>query len=1235
MNTPDGWLERLVEDLNRTPPGGWVAVVARHADPGRLADVLETTALLAADKAASDAPPGAAAWRAVLRDLEAAHPDHAALVRECGDIPGAIANDRVPDAPTGAHALRPGDRLGPFVVRDYVAGGGMGEVYQAAQDDLDRTVALKVIRAGASGPLARARFHRERLVLARLHQSNIVPVYFAGKDGDLLYYAMQYVPGAPLSRVVTAVFQRASTARKSAQTPPLAEVVGSILTPPPAPAPSEKTQVATQSGPATRFAAAPTVPVRLSAGYFRSAATALAQVAEAIQHGHDTGFLHRDIKPSNLILDARGVCMVIDYGLARACGAAPLGPPNDPVESVLTHGGVGTPQYMAPEQFTGKADARSDVWGLGATLYELLTLRPAFAAGTWSDVQARVRHETPRPPAALVPTVPTDLVAICAKALAKDAADRYQSAGEFAADLRRWLRWEPTRVRPSWGTLRPLRLWAKRHKGAAAAALLAVAALLASAAAVTADARADKAEADANTAVATAQAEAATAQAAEERKAREFAAALAAAEDVRRQRPYAGWSGALRDKLDAARKIRPDAPLTDAYAATLTGPDARRFYQYAHPEGRGPTRAGFAAVAFGPDGRLACGGFGATRGAVFDLKREGNPTFTTRAGGGPVAWAGDTPLQLMPAPDGPALVVWNLAANRVVAELPVPPGPIQGFALALAADGRRAALSLTRPPDKDGKETGVTIAWAVDPKAAGGAAAEVGRWDRPATALAFSPDGRFLAAADDRTVTVRDVATKAEVAAVPAGRLRVASLAFGRNFRSDATGRPAAGPLGEHLLAVGAGGGAVVWDLGTKEWVSSCRGASNKVNALAFTPDGASLITAGHFAPIVWDVATGQAVFELTIGSADPGDPQVVGAAVSPDGRRVAIASTNQLDTAARLQVYEFEADRGVGVLRGLNGMCQQTWLSPSAGLVAGLSDNWQLAVWERESGRLRRVWDVPQGWEPDNADVGFDEPAGLVYFAAGKAACQLNLATGARDRLWPLPLGLNDDFIVRPGRPPVLIRREVPAPDAANRRMTLRGRELLPDGTTRDTFPGYQPAHDYRAVMLTGGGRYLLVSYVGKKPDDAPWFLDAATGRPVVVRPPPGVVVGIDRVSSDGTRLFTDGSVNGGPRGLLQFRFPEMTLLRSDPGFPAYGMQTDDAGKTAITFAWSSGQQGVFVGRVGESRPAAVLDPGHMPLALRLSPDGRFACWGREDGSARVADLPRALERLAALRGR
>jgi serine/threonine protein kinase len=212
-----------------------------------------------------------------------------------------------------------------------VAGGGIGEVYAAAQDGLDRVVARKVIRAGSAGPLARDRVDRERLVLARLHQSNVVPVYYAGGEGDLQFYAMQFVAGVPLNRVVTVVAQGTTTA-PTGQTPPLPAVVDSIL----------------KDEPQPPAAPAPAAAVRLSAGYFRSVAAALAQAADAVHHGREKHVLHRDVMPSNLILDARGVCMVIDYGLARSAGAAPA-VADDPVEDALTRGGVGTPQYMAPE----------------------------------------------------------------------------------------------------------------------------------------------------------------------------------------------------------------------------------------------------------------------------------------------------------------------------------------------------------------------------------------------------------------------------------------------------------------------------------------------------------------------------------------------------------------------------------------------------------------------------------------------------------------------------------------------------------------------------------------------------------------------------------------------------------------------------------------------------------------------------------------------------------------------
>src|SRR5207248_2448201 len=209
----------------------------------------------------------------------------------------------------------------------------------------------------------------------------------------------------------------------------------------------------------------------LSPTYFRSVAVVMVQAAEAVQHAHDAGVCHRDIKPSNLMVDRDGHCWIIDFGLAGHLTPTPAAD-TEPDATALTHGAMGTPQYMAPEQYEQKPEYRSDVWGLGATLYELLTLRRAFDGPTRESITARVLSADPRPVRELVPTVPRDLAAICRKALRKDPADRYQTAADFAADLRRWLNHEPVTVRRAWGTLRPLRLWAWRNKPRAALAFL-------------------------------------------------------------------------------------------------------------------------------------------------------------------------------------------------------------------------------------------------------------------------------------------------------------------------------------------------------------------------------------------------------------------------------------------------------------------------------------------------------------------------------------------------------------------------------------------------------------------------------------------------------------------------------------------------------------------------------------------------------------------------------------------
>ncbi len=187
--------------------------------------------------------------------------------------------------------------------------------------------------------------------------------------------------------------------------------------------------------------------------YHRSVARIGAQVAEALFYAHGQGVLHRDIKPSNLLLDLRGSVWVTDFGLAKAAGS-----------DDLTHSGdlVGTLRYMAPERLRGWSDPRSDVYSLGLTLYELLTLRPAFDESDRSRLIRRLMEEEPLKPRQLEPRVPRDLETIVLKAIAKEPSQRYQTAGELAEDLSRFQRGEPIRARRAGAWERALK-WTRRR----------------------------------------------------------------------------------------------------------------------------------------------------------------------------------------------------------------------------------------------------------------------------------------------------------------------------------------------------------------------------------------------------------------------------------------------------------------------------------------------------------------------------------------------------------------------------------------------------------------------------------------------------------------------------------------------------------------------------------------------------------------------------------------------------
>ena len=297
----------------------------------------------------------------------------------------------------------PPRQLGDYRILREVGRGGMGVVYEAVQESLGRHVALKVLPPGALlNPTFLARFQREAKAAARLHHTNIVPVFGVGESDGVHYYAMQFIQGEPLDRVLrdlrraaggTAEGPREGSAAQSLLSGRFSTCGGADGAPPEAPPagsepPPGEPRSASLSARGTQ------------AGYYRSVAQVGLQVAEALAYAHRQGILHRDIKPSNLLLDLQGTVWITDFGLAKAEGADELTQTGDI---------VGTLRYMAPERFDGRSLPHSDVYSLGLTLYELLALRPAFDGATREVLLRQVSSRAPSSlasPKSVIQTVP-------------------------------------------------------------------------------------------------------------------------------------------------------------------------------------------------------------------------------------------------------------------------------------------------------------------------------------------------------------------------------------------------------------------------------------------------------------------------------------------------------------------------------------------------------------------------------------------------------------------------------------------------------------------------------------------------------------------------------------------------------------------------------------------------------------------------------------------------------------
>jgi serine/threonine protein kinase/tetratricopeptide (TPR) repeat protein len=353
------------------------------------------------------------------------------------------------------------ERLGDYRILREIGRGGMGVVYEAEQESLGRRVALKVLAAyGLRHPKQLLRFHREARAAARLHHTNIVPVFGVGESEGQHYYVMQFISGLGLDAVLEEIKQlRGHGPEELAPAPPeaacalsTASVARSLMSGRLASAPAQDSPNLTaipDTATHPPFPAAPSSVVlpgqsrgssSSDAGsqYARSVAMIGVQVAEALDYAHRQGTLHRDIKPSNLLLDGQGTVWVADFGLAKAADS-----------DDLTHTGdiVGTVRYMAPERFEGRCDARSDVYALGLTLYELLARRPAFDKSERAELIRQVTHEEPARLRALDTTIPRDLETVVHKAIEREPARRYGDAGALAADLRRFVEGRAIRAR--------------------------------------------------------------------------------------------------------------------------------------------------------------------------------------------------------------------------------------------------------------------------------------------------------------------------------------------------------------------------------------------------------------------------------------------------------------------------------------------------------------------------------------------------------------------------------------------------------------------------------------------------------------------------------------------------------------------------------------------------------------------------------------------------------------------
>ena len=799
------------------------------------------------------------------------------------------------------------ERLGDFRILRVIGRGGMGVVYEAEQVSLGRRVALKLLpQALHLDAIRKARFEREARAAARLHHTNIVPVFGVGEHEGLPYYVMQLISGRGLDVVLA----------EQRQTPgpgvpltladePWAELgpadLGATVTLPARPG---ETPPPSTLGPRpeSSLISAPTLPPPAPGGssatgpgqnsYWRDVARIGAQAADALEYAHRQGILHRDIKPSNLLLDAQGTVWVADFGLAKA----------DDSDNLTEVGDIiGTVRYMPPEAFEGKTDRRTDVYALGLTLYELLALRPAFTETDRNKIIKLVMTTEPPRLDVLNPAIPRDLVTIVHKASDRDPDRRYQKAGDLGADLQHFLDDEPIKARRQTQLERYLR-WARRHPGIAVlGAVLTAVLVLGTVASLLAAGyfnrlRLNEARSAGN-----------------ERAARQAAEKANVAERWERYRSnIAAASAALQlQKSDPARRALEAAP-----------EQLRQWeWQHLHNQLDGSSRVLSMpnrdvdnslqpTFALSPDGRQFATASTSHTLELWDAEGNASQPKHVLQGHSHQIW------HLAYSPDGRQLASASEDSIRIW-------DPVTGQQLFLLPSDRRSRLSFS----SDGKrllsleDNGGYRLW--NPTS-GQLIATLGsgRASEAHLGASFSPDGRRVAAAERKELRLYDAVTGRQLSSLGPHEWDIEQVYFSSDGKRILTAKSiSAGPDTAYL-----------WNAESGKLIVKLIDHKAPINQASFNAEGTLLVTASEHPQNVvriWD-ATNGALLHTLAGHLNT----LRGLRFSPDGTRLASTS---LDQTARL--WDVKTGASINVLRGHWSSVDQVVFSPdSRALYHGIS---------------------------------------------------------------------------------------------------------------------------------------------------------------------------------------------------------------------------------------------------------------------------------------------------------